>query len=104
MTTGASSTTPTRCFSEPAYTKSTTSQPSWSACALLPDPEPTREAPGIQLLLPVLFGFYDYDYDGVVEARVPGDAATLSFVPAGIRVSGNGSLAIATIRPGGHGS
>ena len=36
---------------------------------------------GIQLLLPTLAGFYDYDYDKIAQANTPGDAATMSFVP-----------------------
>ena len=43
--------------------------------------EPSRERPGIKLLLPALTGFYDYDYDKIAQAGSPGDAATLSFVP-----------------------
>lgn len=43
--------------------------------------EPSRERPGIKLLLPVLTGFYDYDYDKITQTGSPGDAATLSFVP-----------------------
>jgi hypothetical protein len=43
--------------------------------------EASPERHGIQLLLPTLAGFYDYDYDRIARANTPGDAATLSFVP-----------------------
>jgi len=43
--------------------------------------EPSREQPGITILLPTLAGFYDYDFDSVFQGDTPGDAATLSFVP-----------------------
>lgn len=43
--------------------------------------EPSPGSPGIKLLLPVLAGFYDYDFDSAFKADTPGDAATLSFVP-----------------------
>lgn len=43
--------------------------------------EPSRERPGIRLLLPAFTGFYDYDYNNISKVNSPGDAATLSFVP-----------------------
>jgi hypothetical protein len=43
--------------------------------------EPTRDRPGINLVLPVLTGFYDYGLDDVFQASDPGEAATLSVVP-----------------------
>lgn len=43
--------------------------------------EPSREHPGIKLLLPALIGFYDYDFDSAFKGDTPGDAAALSFVP-----------------------
>jgi hypothetical protein len=43
--------------------------------------EPSTERPGLKILLPALAGYYDYDYDKILEGELPGDAATLSFVP-----------------------
>ena len=43
--------------------------------------EPTPDRPGLKWLLPALVGYYDYGYDKIVEANLPGDAATLGFVP-----------------------
>ncbi|MEN8108174.1 MAG: hypothetical protein ABFS22_09225 [Pseudomonadota bacterium] len=43
--------------------------------------EPSRERSGIKLLLPALMGYYDYDYDKIFQGDLPGNAATLSFVP-----------------------
>jgi hypothetical protein len=43
--------------------------------------EPSSERPGMKILLPALAGYYDYDYDKILEGDLPGDAATLSFVP-----------------------
>ncbi len=43
--------------------------------------EPSPERPGLKILLPALAGYYNYDWDKVIEGGLPGDAATLSFVP-----------------------
>ena len=43
--------------------------------------EPSRERPGIKLLLPALIGLYDYDHGKIFQGGSPGSAATLSFVP-----------------------
>lgn len=36
---------------------------------------------GIQLLLPALVGYYDYSYDKAFKGKLPGEAASVSFVP-----------------------
>jgi len=41
--------------------------------------EPSAESPGMNLLLPAMVGYYDYD--DVTSGSLPSDAATLSFVP-----------------------
>ncbi|GMQ87722.1 MAG: hypothetical protein BMS9Abin08_0928 [Gammaproteobacteria bacterium] len=41
--------------------------------------EPSAERPGMNLLLPAMVGYYDYD--DVLDGSLPADAATLSFVP-----------------------
>jgi hypothetical protein len=41
--------------------------------------EPSAESPGMNLLLPAMVGYYDYD--DVTSGSLPSDAATFSFVP-----------------------
>ena len=43
--------------------------------------ESSATQPGATLLLPVLAGYYDYNFDDALRGSLPGEAATQSFVP-----------------------
>jgi hypothetical protein len=43
--------------------------------------ESSPERPGIKLLLPAMLGYYDYDYDSILNAGLPGGTALFGFVP-----------------------